>query len=268
MIKILKFEEFLSEAEMSVSNPSKAGEEFAKILSKHKDVKESPMGSNKGPEVNQYLQSTGLPGGYPWCMAFVYAMFEELSKSLGVSNPLIKTAGVRDHWGKADSSLKIGISEVRKNPNLVRPGQIFIMSRPGVGNGHTGIVISVDPSSKTITTIEGNTNDQSSGEGHRVGINKRNLDSTPLLGFIDYFKSKRSPEFEAGMVRSLNPAELQKLSTLPPSGSSQFPESGVATPIGQEKIESAWKKADPDSFDAKFAKFKEFLSDPKNKNPE
>lgn len=260
MNRILNFNEFLSEAEMSISDPVKAGEEFAKVLSKHKDVKEAPKGSNKGPEVSQYLQNTGLPGGHPWCMAFVYSMFEELSKVLGTSNPLVKTAGVKYHWDKADSALKIDISAAKKDVNLIRPGQIFIMTRPGAGLGHTGIVVSVDPSTKTLTTIEGNTNDQNSGEGDRVGINKRPLEGTPFLGFIDYFKTKRSPEFESNIVKALNPSELQKLTTLPKAKSSEFPEQGVTIPVGDKAVKKAWKEAKPGDFDVKFAEFKKFLS--------
>ena len=70
------------------------------------------------------------------------------------------------------------------------------MSRPGQGKGHTGIVVSVDIANKSFKAIEGNTNDQLSGEGNRVGINKRDLSSSSLIGFIDYFKGKRDEKFE------------------------------------------------------------------------
>jgi hypothetical protein len=243
MKRIYSFKEFITEAEMSISNPEEAGDKFAKILGDHKDTKESPKGSNKGPKVTAYLQSTGLPGGNPWCMAFVYYIFQELSKALGTTNPLVKTAGVKSHWNKADKNLKIDIAKAKADPSLIKPGQIFIMSRAGAGLGHTGIVLSVDPTSKTITTIEGNTNDQKSGEGDRVGINKRPLNGTPFLGFIDYFKSKRTPEFEKNIIKALNPSELGKISTLPASKSSDFPEAGVTIPISQEAILKAWAEA-------------------------
>jgi hypothetical protein len=243
MKRIYSFKEFITEAEMSISNPEEAGDKFAKILGDHKDTKESPKGSNKGPKVTAYLQSTGLPGGNPWCMAFVYYIFQELSKALGTTNPLVKTAGVKSHWNKADKNLKIDIAKAKADPSLIKPGQIFIMSRAGAGLGHTGIVLSVDPASKTITTIEGNTNDQKSGEGDRVGINKRPLNGTPFLGFIDYFKSKRTPEFEKNIIKALNPSELGKISTLPASKSSDFPEAGVTIPISQEAILKAWAEA-------------------------
>ena len=85
---------------------------------------------------------------------------------------------------------------IKTNPSLIRPGQIFIMTRPGKGLGHTGIVVAVDEKDRSFTSMEGNTNDQLSGEGDRVGINKRKIDGTNLVGFIDYFKSSRTPEFE------------------------------------------------------------------------
>ena len=33
---------------------------------------EQPMGSNRGPMVNEYLKAVGLNPGYAWCQAFVY----------------------------------------------------------------------------------------------------------------------------------------------------------------------------------------------------
>lgn len=249
MERVLSFREFILEAEIAINNPDDAGNKFARILGDNKDVKEMPKGSNRGPKVESYLKSTGLPGGNPWCMAFVYYVFDEFSKALGTTNPLVKTAGVKYHWNQADPGLKIDISKAKADPNLIRPGQIFIMSRPGAGLGHTGIVLSVDPSSKTITTIEGNTNDQQSGEGDRVGINKRPLDGTPFLGFIDYFKSKRTPEFEKNIVKALNPSELSKLTPLSTSKSSNFPEAGVKIPVGKDAIKKAWKNEDEEAKD-------------------
>lgn len=260
MKTIYSFREFITEAEMAISNPKEAGDKFAKILGANKDIKESPKGSNRGPKVTAYLQSTGLPGGNPWCMAFVYYVFQELSKALGTTNPLVKTAGVKAHWNQADKSLKIDIAKAKADPSLIKPGQIFIMSRPGEGLGHTGIVLSVDPSAKTITTIEGNTNDQKSGEGDRVGINKRPLNGTPFLGFIDYFKSKRTPEFEKNIVKALNPDELAKIPALPASKSSDFPEAGVTIPVGQEAIKKAWSESGETPTDPNLEKFGQFLS--------
>lgn len=173
---------------------------YADTLAQNVNVREIPAGSNRSPEIDRYFDLVGLNNrkkgnnGYPWCAAFVYAMFHDFCKKLGLKNPVIKTAGVMSHWNKADSSLKIPISKARSNPSLIKPGQVFIQSRKG--GGHTGIITAVDTKNKTFTTIEGNTNDKLSGEGHRVGRNTRKLSQGSLIGFIDYFKGHRSEKFE------------------------------------------------------------------------
>jgi hypothetical protein len=137
MKRIKNFTSFIKEANIPLGDPSTAGEKFAGVLQANKNVKEQPRSSNSGPEVTQYLQSVGLHAGLPWCAAFVYYIFDQACKNLGVTNPLPKTGGVLDHWGKAPSENKIDISAVKSDISLVRPGSIFIMSRPGKGLGHT-----------------------------------------------------------------------------------------------------------------------------------
>lgn len=117
-------------------------------------VVEVPLGSNKGKDVEKYLKSVGLGGGYPWCMAFVYWCVNEAAKEQGKKNPLAKTGGVLYQL------------QQRKSLSNTTPsiGSIFIMDY-GNGKGHTGIVESIDGA--YINTIEGNTN----GSGSRVGGN-------------------------------------------------------------------------------------------------
>jgi hypothetical protein len=86
------------------------------------------------------------------------------------------------------------------------------MSRGKKGLGHTGIIVSVDPQTKTFTSMEGNTNDQKSGEGHRVGKNTRNINDKALIGFVDYFKNNRTKEFEDNISKNLT----GKISNLAP----------------------------------------------------
>ena len=212
MQKIKSFGEFLNEKQFDLSDPSTAGDVLAGVLAANRQVKEQPRGANSGTEVNRYLKSVGLKSGLPWCAAFVYYIFSELSKRLGQPNPLPKTGGVMNHWASAPADVKIDIAKARTNPNLIKPGQIFIMTRPGKGLGHTGVVISSDPSKGTFTSIEGNTNDQQSGEGDRVGVNTRRVNSKNLVGFLDYFKNERTPEFEADIKKSVDPRTLK----LPP----------------------------------------------------
>jgi hypothetical protein len=95
------------------------------------------------------------------------------------------------------------------------------MTRPGKGLGHTGIVVSVNEGDRSFTSMEGNTNDQLSGEGDRVGINKRKIDGTNLVGFIDYFKNSRTPEFETDISKAIT-GEASKLSPL--TGDDVYPD--------------------------------------------
>lgn len=200
MKRIKLFETFIKETAMGLPNPSTAGRVFGSVIAGNTATKEEPKGSNTGSMVNQYLSSVGLKPGLPWCAAFVYYIFDQVAKKLNLKNQLPKTGGVMNMWNSSDPALRIGIKEAKANPALIKPGQIFIMSRPGKGLGHTGIVIGVDLNKREFISIEGNTNDQQSGEGDRVGVNRRKIDKLPLLGFIDYFKGARTPEFESGIM--------------------------------------------------------------------
>ena len=63
------------------------------IASTQVGVLEKPPGSNKGPEVNQYLQSVGIGPGVTdpaeryWCAGFLYWCFKRAAESLGIANP-------------------------------------------------------------------------------------------------------------------------------------------------------------------------------------
>lgn len=115
-------------------------------------TEEKPLGSNKGAEVEAYLKSVGLGGGYPWCMAFVYWCVSKACAESGTKNPLYKTGGVL---------LQLQKSKALSN-KIPTVGSIFIMDY-GNGTGHTGIVERIE--GNYVHTIEGNTN----GAGSRVG---------------------------------------------------------------------------------------------------
>lgn len=196
MHKIKSFQSFIYEAQIQLENPATAGDFLSGVLAANLDTKEKPKGSNTSPEVNAYLKSVGLGPGYPWCAAFVYYIFDQLSKKLKIPNPLPKLAGVRNHWAAAPADLKITPAEVRANPKLLKPGQIFMQSRGDKALGHTGIIVEVNPERGTFVTIEGNSKD-------KVSINTRRIGDTSLFGYLDYFKDNRTPEFEADIKKSI-----------------------------------------------------------------
>lgn len=142
---------------------------------------ENPPGSNKGPEVDEYLASTGLPPGNFWCAAFIFWCFKKAAEKLGRNNPLVVTAHVMTHWNKTTGK-KILFHDAVNNPALVKPGSIFIMNTGG-SSGHTGIVEKVEGG--FIHTIEGNSNNAGSRNGIGVFRLQRKI-SKINRGFIEY----------------------------------------------------------------------------------
>lgn len=149
-----------------------------------RQVREVPPGSNRGPDVEAYLHSTGLGGGHSWCAAYVYWCFEQAARQLGRANPLFKTAGCLAHWSGAPSkgARRINASAAKADPAVLQPGMIFIMDHGG-GLGHTGLIESV--TGGIMTTLEGNSNVGGSREGIGVFRLTRKVNSVNK-GFIDY----------------------------------------------------------------------------------
>ncbi len=151
-------------------------------------VMEEPPGSNRGARVDEYLRAAGLnptAGSFAWCAAFVYWCAQQAAAALRRPNPLIRTAGVLEHWNEAEKQRipRVLSEQANANPTLVKPGQIFTLSTGG-GHGHMGLIAQVNGGK--LTTIEGNTNDGGSREG--VGVFRRESRRIGQinLGFIDY----------------------------------------------------------------------------------
>lgn len=144
-------------------------------------VMEEPPGSNKGPEVNQYLASVGLQPGLFWCAAFVYWCFSEASVKLNRINPLVKTGHVMSHWNKTKGK-KILTCDAVNNPSLIKPGHIFMLNTGGSA-GHTGLVEKTEGG--FIHTIEGNSNNAGSRNGIGVFRLQRKI-AKINRGFIEY----------------------------------------------------------------------------------
>ncbi|WP_400193132.1 peptidoglycan-binding protein [Hymenobacter sp. B81] len=153
-------------------------------------VLEQPLYSNSGPRVNQYIKRAGQQPGVFWCMCFVYWCFDEAAQRLNMANPCVKTAGVLDHWQRA---VKRGVryitaQQAQQDPELVRPGQVFVIETTGAGaefrTGHTGLVEQVYGGK--LVTVEGNTN--AGGSRNGIGVFRRSARKLNSInvGFIDY----------------------------------------------------------------------------------
>jgi hypothetical protein len=149
---------------------------------------EDPLGSNRGPKVDQYLRAAGLDpatGSFPWCAAFVYWCFQQATTQLGAVNPAIKTASVHTLWAEAGNKGidRITPAEAAQQPSLVEPGVIFVITT-SANTGHVGFVKQVD--GVVLTTIEGNSNAGGSREGIGVFLrHSRRIDSINC-GFVKY----------------------------------------------------------------------------------
>jgi hypothetical protein len=150
-------------------------------------VMEQPIGSNRGPMVDVFLKSVGVPPGNYWCMAFVNWCFQNGSADAGISNTFPKTAGCIDAWNrvKADMPRRIVTrAAAMADPSLVKPGFVFILDHGG-GNGHTGFVS--HQSGGALATIEGNSNATGSANGVGVfALNRRGVMEKDLKGFLDF----------------------------------------------------------------------------------
>lgn len=151
------------------------------------NVMESPVGSNDGPRVRQFLASVGLPPGNFWCMAFVHWCFQEAAKDAGIVNPFPKTGGCLNAWNlvKRGSPKRIvSAAAAIANPALVKPGFVFILDHGG-GFGHTGFVR--DTTGGALRTMEGNSNPNGSRNGIGVfDLNRRKVTERELKGFLDF----------------------------------------------------------------------------------
>jgi len=119
------------------------------------------VGDNGGPEVTQYLKTTGLGPGNPWCMAFCFAKHQQAAKFLSLPTVIPCTAScevarvyarergwLRDYPSVGDLMLRVGkiAGEFRAH--------------------HAGLVLTV--THDTFHTVEGNTNNWGGREG--VGV--------------------------------------------------------------------------------------------------
>jgi hypothetical protein len=148
-----------------------------------KAVREKPLNSNRGPQVNAYLARIGLDPGYAWCCAFVYWCFDEAALSVRRANPMVRTGGCMRHWNAAPAAgaRRIQAHEAVADPSLLRPGMVFIMDH-GRGLGHTGFIEAIDGG--FVSTIEGNTDASMTREGGGVYRLRRKL-AEINKGYID-----------------------------------------------------------------------------------
>lgn len=101
-------------------------------------VVESPIGSNRGVEVDAYLRPTGL-SAVPWCAAFVSWVLREA----GLDRP--------QYHASAAQLLR----SLRPVVSPALPGDVFGWANAD-GTGHCGLVVGVGDALDVVATVEGN----------------------------------------------------------------------------------------------------------------
>lgn len=177
---------------------------IAKVITVAKSqvgVKEKPIGSNRGPEVEAYLRSCGLGGGYAWCAAFVAWVIQQATAALDVDNPWKNTAYCPSIEAFAKSR---GI--FYDSPEV---GDVFLSYSSPEGwyrASHTGIVTRVD--GNLFYTVEGNTNNTGSRVGD--GVYSLSHTNTSKYRFVRLSQLLSDPETKVPLVY-IGPGQVEKI---------------------------------------------------------
>ncbi len=145
-------------------------------------------GNNAGEQVERFQKSVGISKGDPWCAAFQRHCFEKSAGFLGLTLPgsFPDSGYCPDYqaWAKRNDKW-LAAKTVKAGDDLPRPGDLALFYFAAKGRvAHIGLVTSVNPTTKTFTTIEGNTSDDSGvdRDGDGVFTKRRTLSMLGTLG--------------------------------------------------------------------------------------
>lgn len=131
--------------------------------------------SNSGPWVRSYMDGhDGAP--WFWCMGFAQAILDQAASSIGKNfktlMPLTYSCDTVGNTG-LEKNLLSRYQTIRKDPSLIKQGDIFLIQKSRLDWTHTGIITAIE--GNVIETIEGNTNHQGSRNGVAVMKRTRNF---------------------------------------------------------------------------------------------
>lgn len=143
-------------------------------------VTEVPLGSNRGPKVDQYIRAAGYDPPVFWCQCFVYWVVRQACQDSGLVTPLLRTGScdVLLGWAK-----RHGI--YHRTPEV---GDNFLVLASPNDAIHAGLVTEVLPGGK-VRTMEGNSNAGGSSNGIRVIERTRNIASLGFVRWVDLLQT-------------------------------------------------------------------------------
>ncbi len=149
-------------------------------------------GNNKGPLVELLQDTVGGVSAEAWCMSLIQSGIAYVEKKLDVKSPVAITEHCLTCWEKTPKEQRVKIFPL--------PGAICIWQHGRSSAGHTGMVLTADNTSKTMTLVEGNTESGNEKgevvrEGGGVYFTRRNMKATGsmrVVGFLRPFSAGRS----------------------------------------------------------------------------
>ncbi len=159
-------------------------------------VREEPRNSNRGPEVERYLDIVDLPPGKPWCAAFSFWCIEQAWKELNGGwdehegappVPLLRTGWSHAMWRWLDEMGQTYTVEQVIRGQAIAPGALFFLRGEvgwGTGEGvrHVGFVEGLDMLEQSVFSCEGNTDGSGTDEGGGVYRLERGLQTVYRFG--------------------------------------------------------------------------------------
>ena len=136
--------------------------------------------SNSGPWVRSYMDGNEGEAWF-WCMGFVQTIIDQAASQEGKDfrtlMPLTYSCDTVATTGLHKGLLR-RVAEIRKDPSIVKPGDIFLVQKSPNDWFHTGLIIGVHDT--VFETIEGNTNEGGSHNGNGVYKRVRNFMQSKL----------------------------------------------------------------------------------------
>ena len=175
-------------------------------------------GNNAGfdnKEFQKRLEACGWERGQAWCAYFCELVYTEAYERFALDNPtglhterLFQEIKMFFSGGATDTYARFDRSNWSTRQAVPVPGAMVVWRYGNGWIGHIAIVVSVDEKANTITTIDGNSNNNGSREGNEVvrkvrkwkyPYNKKGLN---IVGYIQ----PQNPE-----VQSREPFVMPKL---------------------------------------------------------
>ncbi|GAB2594569.1 peptidoglycan-binding domain-containing protein [Spirosoma areae] len=136
--------------------------------------------ANSGPWVRGYMD--GYEGSdFFWCVGFLQTILDQAASVQGKNfTGLMPLTYSCDRVGTTglDKGILFRNSQIRNNPSLVKPGDIFLLQLTPLDWTHAGIIVAIGDD--VFETIEGNTNEGGSNNGNAVLSRVRNFRRSKL----------------------------------------------------------------------------------------